>query len=196
VYDADHRCGANQVLAIDGRHCACVVGSVATEHGCQLCGNNEVPGEGKCDCVTGYSRPTPEAACVLIPTGLGVACDTVDAPCADVNFPACHPTGGTTGYCTSLGCVSHVDCLSGYACDTTATPTYCKRPPTGTGRSCQSNADCAGTEATFCDLMISRQCLVQGCTTTPDSCFPGTECCDLTTLGMPALCVKEGACRI
>ena len=69
---------------------------------------------------------------------------------------------GGAGYCTNVGCAAN-ECMGGYACDTVAMPTYCARPPDGAGKSCASDADCAGTEATWCDIYQSHVCYVQGC---------------------------------
>lgn len=196
VYDSDHRCDDNQTLSSDGRQCICVSGSVMTAHGCTLCGANEVPGNGVCDCAPGYTHPTPGAACQAAPaSALGTACNTASAPCTDPTYSTCHVTSGTTGYCTNAGCTTAADCLGGYACDTTSQPAFCKRPPVGVGQTCQSNADCAGTEATYCDAMVSHQCLVQGCKVASNDCFSGTECCDLSMYGvMQPVCLPPGAC--
>jgi hypothetical protein len=195
VYDPNQRCDDNQVLSPDGRQCMCVTGAAMTAHGCALCGANEVPGDGGCACAPGYTRPTPNAACQQAPSALGMACDTSSAPCTDPTYATCHVTTGTAGYCTNAGCATSADCTSGYACDTSAVPTYCKQPPVGAGLACQTNADCAGTEATYCDVMVTHQCHVQGCTLAPDNCFSGSECCDLTPFGIPLpICVQAGTC--
>jgi hypothetical protein len=195
VYDQDQRCGENQALSADGRQCLCVAGAAMTAHGCTLCGTNEVPGNGVCDCAPGYSRLTPKGACQAAPAAIGMACDTLSAPCTDLTYSACHVTSGTTGYCTNVGCTTSADCQGGYACDVTVSPAFCKRPPVGAGQSCQSNAECAGTEATYCDAMVTHQCLVQGCKVTPDDCFSGTLCCDLSMYGVAQpICVLAGTC--
>jgi hypothetical protein len=195
VYDSNHRCDENETLSADGRQCICVPGSAMTAHGCILCGANEVPANGTCDCAIGYMRPTPGAACQAIPSALGMACDTQSAPCADPLYSTCHVAGGTAGYCTKIGCTTPADCTGGYACDTGSSPAFCKRPPLGAGQACQSAADCAGTEATYCDPMVTHQCHVEGCTVAPDNCFEGTQCCDLTKFGIPnPFCVQAGTC--
>jgi hypothetical protein len=66
-------------------------------------------------------------------------------------------------------------------------------PPTGVGMACSSDDDCAGTDASYCETLVSQSCLVPGCTT-DDDCYQGNECCDLTAFGMPTLCVPEGSC--
>ena len=197
VYDPNQPCGENQVLspaaASDGRQCICVAGAVMTAHGCTLCGANEVPGNGFCDCAPGYSRPTYQAACQE-GTGMGMACDALSGPCADPKYAFCHVTSGSTAYCTS-GCTTSADCQGGYACDATTVPGYCKRPPVGAGQACQSSADCAATEATYCDGVVTHQCLVQGCHVSPNDCFSGTVCCDLSMYGVAQpICVLPGTC--
>ena len=66
--------------------------------------------------------------------------------------------------------------------------------PTGEDMPCSSSADCAGFEATFCDTFVTGTCLVSGCTVVPDSCSAGKECCDLSSFGLPPLCIAAGAC--
>jgi len=129
---------------------------------------------------------------------MGRACDALSGPCTDPKYAICHVTSGSTAYCTS-GCTTSADCQGGYACDATTGPaywpSYCKRPPVGAGQACQSSADCAGTEATYCDLVVTHQCLVQGCKRTPDDCFSGTQCCDLSVFGVAQpVCVSTGTC--
>jgi hypothetical protein len=67
-------------------------------------------------------------------------------------------------------------------------------PPTGVGLECTSDADCAGTDATYCETLVSHACVVQGCSVEENDCFEGNECCDLSAFGMPTLCVLEGRC--
>jgi len=194
VYDPNQRCDENEVLSSDGRQCTCVPGAVMTAHGCTLCAANEVPGNGTCDCAPGYSRPTPNATCQVTPSALGTVCDTLNAPCADPTYSTCHVTSGNTGYCTNA-CATAADCAGGYACETSTPPAFCRRPPVGAGKPCQSSAECAGTEATYCDVMLTHQCLVQGCQVAPDDCFSGSACCDLSTFGIPQpICVQPGTC--
>lgn len=193
VYDANDRCSANEVL--DGKKCVCVAGAAMTDHGCVLCGEHEVPTAGECVCADGYMRSGANATCVPVPTALGAACDTTATPCSDPTYDFCQPIATTQGYCTTSGCASSADCVGGYACDTTASPAYCKRPPTGLGQACQSAADCASYEATYCEAVQTHECMVEGCTLSPDDCFEGYECCDLTALGLAkTLCVPVGGC--
>jgi hypothetical protein len=55
--------------------------------------------------------------------------------------------------------------------------------PEGLGEPCTTNADCAGTDATFCDTLITQSCLVEGCALGGSDCLPGYECQDLSMFG-------------
>lgn len=225
IYDKDERCGEGQVLETEGSEsCICAEGYATTATGCVACKENEVAGAsgcvckpkygrttekgaceacgehevtgatGACECEPGFSKESPKAACEPLPAGVGVACDAT-TPCTDTTYNYCYTGSATTGYCTTQGCASTDDCSNGYMCDLTATPTYCRRAPLGAGKTCASDADCAGTEATYCDTYQTKSCLVQGCTVTPDNCFTGTECCDLSAYGIvQPLCIAAGAC--
>jgi hypothetical protein len=194
VYDADDRCSPGQVLLTDSS-CGCAPGSAFTPQGCVPCAENEVAGPNGCICAEGLSRPTPDAACQAPPQELGVACDTQSAPCTSPTYDHCQIVSGSSGYCTTSGCSSSAECQGGYACDTAASPPFCRRPPLGAGNPCESPADCAGTEATWCDTFMTHTCLVQGCSVSAQDCFVGEECCDLSRFGLPApLCLPQGAC--
>jgi hypothetical protein len=193
VIDASNRCGPNEMVSGEIEVCVCVPNAVYTAKGCVPCGTNEVPGATACECATGFARDTA-GVCQPVPAGLGTAC-SASMPCTDATYNHCATSANGDGYCTTSGCASNTDCSGGYACNTGATPAYCQRPPVGAGMSCTSNADCAGTEATYCDTFVQHACLVQGCTVTPNNCFSGTECCDLTSVGIPMpICIPQGAC--
>jgi hypothetical protein len=193
TYDPDDRCGPHQVLSSDPLRCQCEEGFALTASGCVACGVHEVPGEGGCVCESGYERAADATTCEPLPMSLGRDCDE-KAPCRDEPYDFCDVGDSGQGYCTSRGCATSSDCSGGYGCDTSVTPSICRRPPLGLGKSCSSAADCADGEATFCDTFESHQCLVQDCTLAPDSCFVGWECKDLTSLGLAiTLCVPEGS---
>ena len=194
VYDADDRCSPGQVLVSDSA-CGCAPGSAFTPQGCVPCAENEVAGANGCACAEGLSRPTPDAACQAPPQELGVACDVQSAPCTSGQYDHCQLVSGSSGYCTSTGCASSAECAGGYACDTTASPPFCRRPPLGMGKACEAPAGCAGTEATWCDTFMSHTCLVQGCSVAAQDCFEGLKCCDFRQFGVPEpLCVPQGGC--
>jgi hypothetical protein len=193
TYDPSDRCGPHQVMYEDLR-CVCDAHSATTATGCVPCGADEVPGATGCTCKPGYSKSEEGGACEPTPMGLGTACE-VSTGCSDPRFNHCEPGADGKGYCTETGCSSSADCTGGYACDALVTPSVCRRPPLGLAMSCTSDADCAGTEATYCDTFQSHSCLVQGCSLMPDNCFSGWECCDLSMYGIAQpLCIPQGAC--
>lgn len=193
VYDAEDRCSPDQTVAGKG-FCVCLPGSVMTATGCVACGENEVATGSACVCAEGFSRPAEGAACEAGPSGLGAACDTAGSACPDPAYALCHATAGSAGYCTEE-CTSSEDCEGGYACETAATPSYCRRPPVGAGQPCASDADCAGTEAPYCESFMLHQCVVGDCSPAAQDCFSGTQCCDFTQFGAPApFCLPNGAC--
>jgi len=194
TFDPSDRCGPHQVIYGDNERCVCEEGAALTPTGCVPCGEHEVPGANGCDCETGFTRAAAGAACESAPEALGAACSAEQA-CTDATYGHCVLGADGSGYCTSVGCTSSSECSSGYACATSASPSFCQRAPRGQGKACSSPADCADTEATFCDSFQLHQCLVQGCSLTTNDCFDGWKCCDLSQFG-PAepLCLPEGAC--
>lgn len=195
LYDPQDRCSAGEVLAPDGFRCVCGEGFAWTAAGCVACAEDEVPGPSGCACAEGLVRSSPEAACEAVPSALGRACNPSGATCAEAPYDYCHVTTGTAGYCTQRGCVSSGECEAGYACNSAATPSYCERPPRGMGQACASAADCAGTDATWCDTFMTHTCIVQGCSVAAQNCFGGGSCCDLSQFGVPQpLCLPPGAC--
>lgn len=196
TYDPNNRCDQNEQLYGDGIKCVCVKGAAMTATGCVMCGENQVPGDGGCACAPGYAPTADGGSCVAVPAGLGVACGGDGGSCADPTYNHCEGADAGAGYCTNTGCASSSDCANGYGCSTAESPSVCLRPPSGMGQSCMTNADCAGTQATYCDTFVSHQCLVQGCTVTPNDCFVGWQCCDLSGFGVPQpICVPMGACQ-
>jgi len=194
VFDSSKQCGPHEIMYGNNLRCVCDATSAPTATGCSPCGEHELPGATGCVCQAGYSRPSAAAACIETPMGIGIACDA-STPCPDPAFSHCQSVGGGSGYCTTTDCTGPQDCTAGYACDMTGSASYCRRPPLGAGMTCTSDADCAGTEATACDSVMSHTCLVQGCSLVSDDCFSGTACCDLSKFGAPQpLCLPEGAC--
>lgn len=193
LVDSNSRCGKGQEYDEELRYCVCADGYAFNNAGCQKCAKHELGTISGCICKVGYARTSGSGACEKVSTEAGAPC-TSDAECANPDYPHCHldPTGG---YCTNQGCTSDEDCAATYACEVGGDPPYCRRAPTGTDVPCESDADCTALEASFCDQFVTHHCLVRDCTMTPDNCFRGTECCDLASFGLPALCVAEGACQ-
>lgn len=191
VYDPDQRCGPHQV-EIDNDRCACEAGYVPGESGCVPCAEHELAVNGSCNCVEGYARPAEGEACEPIPTSLGGDCDTDSAPCVDESYPLCHPTEGTSGYCTS-SCSDDADCQGGYACHADGADSYCRRPPLGYGKSCETSDDCADGEATYCEALRTHTCIVPCQAGRTDVCFEGEVCCDFAIF--EPVCVPAAACE-
>lgn len=192
VLDDDDLCGPNQVIWGDDQRCVCAEGTMYTADGCVPCGANETSSPAGCTCDAGYARSGPGQPCLEIPAGIGDACAS-SAECTNPDYPHCELTGAG-GYCTKQNCATPADCSGGFACNLNATPSYCQRPPVGAGQACAVPEDCAGTEAIFCDTIVSGTCLVQDCSLAPDDCFTGMECCDMSAFALPNLCIPEGQC--
>lgn len=199
LYDPGQRCDPGQVFDPVAVLCVCdeKQNLVSGELGCVPCAEHERAMHDSCSCEEGYLRATPDAACTPIPLALGAACQS-DADCTDPTYGTCHVSDGA-GYCTSSGCAHSSDCAAGYGCNASATPSYCQRLPEGSGKSCASDADCAGSQATFCEYLRSKTCFVEGCSVGGNDCLPGQECCDLTgpSLGLykRQICVDQGSCQ-
>lgn len=194
LHDSGRPCGAGYIETAEG-FCACPAGfaPVAGTARCAPCGANEIVVAAACVCAPGFARASAGAPCEV--EGLGAACDTAGAPCPSQTFPTCHAVQGTAGYCTVTGCAAAQGCAGGFTCDESVAPSYCKRPPVGQGRPCASSADCAGTEATYCESFQLKQCLVEGCAPQGDDCSAGHTCCDLSRLGLAkTLCLPVSAC--
>jgi hypothetical protein len=204
LYDSSKRCGPGEVLDV-GENCVCAPGHVHvyrpitvlapvsptetrpfTE--CTPCGVNQVISADKCVCAPGFVQGA--AGCVT--SNLGATCAS-DADCAAADQKYCSLPGG---YCTKSGCAANADCNADadYACATTATPTYCKRPPLSQGAACTA---AQGDPACMSEAPL---CVLGGCVAPPgcqtdSNCSPSRKCCDFTHLGQPGLtlCIA-GAC--
>lgn len=121
-------------------------------------------------------------------------CVCVEGTAFNATTESCEACGENE-VATPAGCL----CVEGYARAVPTDPCTELPPdvmkPTGQDEPCQSDADCANFEASFCDIFVTQTCLVPNCTLTPDNCFTGKECCDLTNFGLPfTLCIAAGAC--
>ena len=185
LYDADNPCGDNQSLDEAFGVCLCEEGYAMTAEGCVACGKNEVAGPAGCGCKSGYERDSK-----------GV-CRKNETPPPPPPEPICDADAGDAGCEDSPEiedgpCQSDEDCEDGQSCKVASG--VCMSPPTGAGEACESDDDCAGTDATYCDPYF-KVCVVQGCSLEPDDCFVGFECCDLSEFGVAQpLCVMEGFC--
>ncbi len=199
LYHSSDRCDPGQTYNSEAGLCVCDDSQnlIAGDHGCEACDANATAKDDVCTCNDGFSGDGK--TCVETPKALGTDCKA-DADCNDEKYNTCHLVSADSGYCTNSGCttVDDADCSGGYACDLSATPSYCERPPSGAGMACKSNDDCKGTDATYCETFNTHQCFVQGCSLTANDCFPGKECCDLAPLSggivKAVICVDSGTC--
>lgn len=213
VYDSEDRCNKGQVVYEEGvERCVCDAGSAWTEGGCVECGEHEIAGPAGCTCDQGYGRPDPASPCAACgeneATTANGTCDCVDGFSRATADAACEegvstdPADDDTDTPPAdVACTTDGDCADGSRCDLNATPASCRVAPTGFGQACASDADCAGLEAAYCDVMNPSgvvTCRVMGCTLSPENCYPGTECCDLSMYGVGTapICVDEGTCPL
>jgi len=195
VEDGDKACGKNQELVEGGKFCRCAAGfimDVSTGFGCKACGENEESLDAECVCSAGYTRPSAGAACAM--SSVGAACTDSTGCSGTFSYCASDEAGG---YCTSQGCSSSSECERGFLCEQEGGTGVCKKVPDGYGQSCESAADCAGTQATYCDTFFSKTCIVQNCSKTAP-CPGDWSCCDIP-LARAVLCVEpdalmDGAC--
>lgn len=185
----DDPCDDHQ-LKVEGfaAACACEPGYVVGPegYGCVKCGKNEEAKGNECVCKDGFSRASPTADCEPFEAGdLGSECQS-DAECSE-EAPFC-AVSETPGYCTAQGCERASDCAEGWRCNSAGAPSFCEKAPSGLGMSCESSADCAGSDAAYCEAFMSHSCMIDDCLKQPNKCVHGTVCCDLTGLIGVSLC--------
>jgi hypothetical protein len=197
----DDRCGKHQVQDPDSDRvtCVCEPGYIISPraYGCEACGEHEEVLNGKCECEPGYARRAPTSACEP-QTGslLGSECSD-DQPCFDPN-PYCANTADGS-FCTTRGCEVNDDCPAQWRCAESESGKFCTKPPRGFLMHCESHADCADTEARFCETFREHVCIVSGCAAHPAVCPSQMVCCDLSALIGDSVCVasatlENGAC--
>jgi len=174
LIDPDRPCGDRIENAAGA--CVCPDQQVPSDSGCAPCGEHERAAGGQCVCEDGYSRSSAGARCEPV---------TDDPGCTGSDCPA------------EGECESSADCPSPLLCDRYDTGA-CVDPPAGLGESCSSDADCAGTDATFCEVYSSLTCVVEGCKEEGGRCPGDMQCCDFAVLSR-SLCVgvealNDGAC--
>jgi hypothetical protein len=92
------------------------------------------------------------------------------------------------------GCTVDADCKTGEACDVPAAA--CVAPPPGFGVACTANDGCTASPNLYCDTFVTQTCQQNKCTYTPDNCFIGFVCCDLSAFGVAdPTCVPKGSCQ-
>ena len=131
-------------------------------------------------------QPAAGGACVC-PEGqrlLAGECVALEEMTASTAAASCAPGAGCE--CDSSG-----GCPEGELCDVHGSG-LCTRAPVGLGSPCSSAADCAASEATYCDTFATRSCQVQGCKEQGGVCPGDLVCCDFALLTL-SLCVPMSA---
>ncbi len=196
LVDLDDRCGAHQRYDQDSEACLCDGDFARQGDGCVRCGENETGSVDGCVCVAGFSRRNAESPCVAT-AGLGEAC-AADADCGDEYDYCAKPADADEGYCTASGCSTEADCPTDYGCNLRQEPRFCERPPKGLGTACTSNQDCASFDASYCETVSAKACLVNDCAPDPSKCHGDWVCCDIGLLSQ-SLCIppselEDGNC--
>lgn len=186
LYDPQDRCGENQELAETGDACVCIDGAAQIGRECILCGDNEVPGQGACDCEEGYDR-NGAGVCVRGFDGFAEECSD-DSDCPEDGASRC--VSSDSGSFCSLDCEEASDCPSPAGCEVDETEPYCVPAPSGLDTPCSSSDECEPFEANYCETMLENKCKVQ-CKDEPGVCHGDWACCDYSNLIGAALCVSS-----
>lgn len=180
----ESRCGENQVELSGGyTACGCAPGFVKRGLSCEACPPDQHEVNGACECMAGFAMAA-DGACVE--SALGRAC-SAEQPCAG-DYPFCATVDGES-YCTTQGCPVS-GCPTDYKCTTEDSASFCRKV-SGLGKPCTSPMDCAGTEATYCEIVFVNRCIVNGCLGDPLKCPSGYSCCDYTSSLSTSLCVRD-----
>jgi hypothetical protein len=183
LYDKGRPCGANQIFT--DNQCVCAEGFGLSDGQCVRCGEHAVGSLAGCSCETGYSPATDGGLCTKV--SAGQACVS-DDDCAGGETPYCH-IGANGNYCTVKNCADSQECVgANYACNSDGELAYCQKPPTGFGAACSSVDDCKDFEASYCEQMVNKICMVAGCKENPKNCHGDWPCCDLAAIGT-SLCI-------
>lgn len=181
---AGERCGPNQVLkeGDDYSLCVCEPGRIVSKDGsrCVSCGANEVARDDACVCDSGFARASADGACVRV--DLGATCAGPEDCLAADSLCVTSEREGEAGYCSSTACSSNAECPADWSCESANDTRYCRKPPTGLGMHCDSEADCAGFEANYCEGIQSHTCVLFGCAAKVVTCQNEWLCCDYTEL--------------
>lgn len=170
-----------------GRLCVCEDNAIVDGRRCRPCPADEVAISGVCGCAAGTAKNN-DNVCVTV-AGLGDSCS--NAPCGDASYPVCAPeSAGKTAETCTKACASDADCGASYTCATWEPEPYC-REFGGNGKPCTTSADCAGTDATFCDTYFTHSCIVAGCSLDAGGCPRGNVCCDFSGFGFGNLCAPR-----
>ncbi len=184
----ESRCDANQVRDPDNAGlCKCIANAVLSPngYGCDKCSETEEIRGGKCECVPGYVRGAAGGCEKSTTSTLWEPCSEAE-PCTEP-YPLCATVGGSQ-YCTNTGCKKNEDCPEDFVCRSEGAVSFCSKV-VGMIKTCATAADCAGTEALYCETLQAKVCLVQDCVSSA-ACPSGWSCCDLKRFIQTSLCIR------
>ncbi len=180
-FDSDARCGPGQEYSEEFDLCLCASGYAISEDGCEKCGRNEEPGPVGCQCKEGYELVDDECEAEDDsdddPTGDDADDDDSDDDDSlpmDAGGPATSLEGGLEGG------VDEPDSVVDASMDPDSDDSM---EIDGLGMACTMPEDCEGTDAPYCDTLVTQACLVTGCEIGGSDCPPGYGCQDLSMLG-------------
>lgn len=190
LVDTSKVCGDNFVEAKDGS-CVCPEGQVVKAGKCTKADKPSKPAPSKDDDTT--SGQDPDEADDTENKDDGPSTPASDAAIAKDGGATSNPTGNDAGPTPTEPtedmpkCTSSTECAEGELCDVHETG-QCQPAPGGLGSDCSSADDCAGTEATYCELFSTRTCQIEGCKELDGVCPGDMVCCEYAVLSN-SLCV-------
>lgn len=190
LVDTSKVCGDNFVEAEDGS-CVCPEGQVVKAGKCAKADKPSKPAPSKDDDTT--SGQDPDEADDTENEDDGPPAPASDAAAAKDGGATSDPTGNDASPTPTEPtedmpkCTSSTECAEGELCDVHETG-QCQPAPGGLGSDCSSADDCAGTEATYCELFSTRTCQIEGCKELDGVCPGDMVCCEYAVLSN-SLCV-------
>lgn len=219
MYDKNKPCGDDWDVDKDANgnpRCVCPEGSVYSPTGCIECGEHQIVQGAACVCEEGFimgsdntcQEAPPDTSTTSSTTGAGGTGNSSSSGTTGESGAAGAAGEGGAGDSTSTEstttdggsttsttgsapeCAANDDCDPTEICDAGVC-----RLPTGWGSACDTNDQCAGFEAGWCDT-YQHACTVSDCTSTPKTCPAAYDCCDLTGFGagFTIMCIPAGFC--
>ena len=201
VCKANHIPRARDVMVLSG-----TTAEPLDRDGCVACGEHQVAAGDTCACEMGYAF-NAKGKCVkptVAKVNFGETCASDDdctgpgASCIDDDELGMMTR---TPYCSTRDCADPSECPSDkmYGCFSGAAGTFCRKPPSGEGDTCdmadgaESNPACQN-ESTAC---VFGRCTAPIVCGSNEDCTPGLICCDLTVLAGrddALICTTSAAC--
>lgn len=182
LVDTSKVCGDNFVEAKDGT-CVCPEDQVVKAGKCAKADKPNKPAPSKDDETTSDQGADEDDE-----ADDGPPSTASDAAAANQDGAASNDAGPVTEPTEAVPkCTSSTECAEGELCDVHDRG-QCQPAPEGLGSDCSSADDCAGTEATYCELFSTRTCQIEGCKELDGVCPGDMVCCEYAVLSN-SLCV-------